>query len=558
MRVLFASPYRPFPLVGGADPLDPFTGQLSPTQGPFAMTMHSHYWAFYLLAENLNAESCVLEHPTLDEFDAELRRSYDYLGLQVNWNTLQKTAEMVEHARVLAPETKIVVGGYAVAQLFDPLPPDTAVAESIRKGAHHLCREEGVRFMRRLVGDHPSQRPITQRSLPKSGSFLSAIGPSAQAVGGHPILAALGCPAGCDFCNTSAFFKQKKIQVADPEEVYQTMRHHLVADDVPRAMFELFDEDLYWDPEYPRALGKRLRGDALTSGRVSYFTFGTVRTLARLDPEELVADGLGTVWIGVESTLDDVLKPSAHMGKRRGRDVQALFDDLHAVGIHTAGSLILGFDFHTPENVGRDIDAFAALEPTISQVTPLVPCAGTKLYQRMKEQGRLNPEFGWTVTGGFRASAPVAPSHFSWQELDAVIQDANRRLYLETGPSVLKGTDTTLRGYLRLRAHRDPSLRTRAQHMGETARLHYPMIEAVIANAPSERVRQRALDTRERWKEALGDPDEQQVALGGLLAEQIRRYAENPPAPPGAIDPPTRRTYYRPGSAPRVIKQVAA
>ena len=61
MRVLFASPYKPFALAeNGSDPLDPFTGQLSPTQGPFAMTMHSHYWAFYLMAENLGAECCVL------------------------------------------------------------------------------------------------------------------------------------------------------------------------------------------------------------------------------------------------------------------------------------------------------------------------------------------------------------------------------------------------------------------------------------------------------------------------------------------------------------------
>lgn len=558
MRVLFASPYRPFPLIGGVDPLDPFTGRLSPTQGPFALTLHSHYFAFYFMAENLNVESCVLEHPTMEDFEREVRRGYDVLGLQVNWNTLLKTAEMIERARRLAPKTRIVVGGYAVAQVLDPLPADEAVADAIRTGAHYLCREEGVHFMRRLLGDHPLHRPMTQFTLPKSGAHLTALGPPAQTMVGHPVLAALGCPAGCDFCNTSAFFKQRKIQIAEPEEVYRFVRHHLISDRLPRGVFEVFDEDLYWDPEYPRALGKMLREDPVTCGRVSYFASGTVRTLSRFDPEELVADGLGTVWIGVESTLDDVLHPAVHMGKRRGRDIQALFRDLHEVGIHTAGSLILGFDFHTPENISQDIDAFVALEPTIAEVTPLVPCAGTRLYNRMKKLGRLNPEFGWTAAGGFRAYPPMAPLHFTWEELHRCIEHANRRLYLETGPSMLKGTDATLRGYLRLRGHQNPAVRARAQAMGGVAKLYYPMIEAIMANAPSERVRDRARELRERWKEAFGEPEDAMIAAGRFLAKHIRRYAENPPPPPEAIDPPTRWTYYRPGSAPEVIKEAAA
>ncbi|MBI4514296.1 MAG: hypothetical protein HY699_00560 [Deltaproteobacteria bacterium] len=558
MRILFASPYRPFQLVGGADPLDPFTGQLSPTQGPFAMTMHSHYWAFYMIAENLNADSCVLEHPSMAEFEQELRKGYDYLGLQVNWNTLRKTAEMIERARALAPDTKIVIGGYAIAQIMDPLPPDEDIAAFIRTNTDYMCREEGVRFMRRLIGDQPLSRAITQYTMPRSGSYLNAIGPSLQAIGGRPILAALGCPAGCDFCNTSAFFKQRKLQVAEPDEAYSFMRHHLVADGTPRAQFELFDEDLYWDAQYSKSLGQRLCDDPVTRGRIGYFTFGTVRTLTRFDPEELLANGLGTVWIGVESTLDDVLKPSVHMGKRKGREVEALFRELHEVGIHTAGSIILGFDFHTPENVQSDVEAFLRLDPTISQVTPLVPCAGTKLYERMKQEQRLNPQFGWTTSGGFQAYPPVAPRHFTWAELQAVIEHANRRLYNETGPSALKGTDTTLRGYLRLRHHRDPVLRARAQTMGETVKGHYPMIQACVANAPSKVVQEKALATRARWLEAFGEPDEQMVALGGLLADQIRRYADNPPPPPECVDPPTRWTYYRPGTSPEVIKQAAA
>lgn len=558
MRVLFASPYKPFPLSeDGWDPLDPFTGQLSPSQGPFAMTMHGHYWAFYLMAENLNAECCVLEHPTMAEFEAELRKGYDVVGFQVNWNTLRQTADMIERAKALAPDAIRVVGGYAIAQVLDPLPADVAVADTIRTGAHHLCREEGVRFMRRLVGDLPADRPITQYTMPRSGSHLAALGPQLRVIGGRPVLASLGCPAACDFCNTSAFFRYKKIQVASPDEAYSFMRHHFINDGVGRSMFELFDEDLFTNPEYPRALGRRIRGDAETAGRIGYFTFGSVRTLSKLDPEELAADGLATVWIGVESTLDDVLEHGAHLRKRKGGDVQALFDGLRDVGISVVGSLILGFDFHTPENMKQDVDAFVALAPTVAQVTPLVPCAGTRLYERMKKEQRLSTAFGWTVAGGFQANPVGQPLHMTWKQLEDAIDAAHRRLYLETGPSALKAVDTALRGYLRLRNHKDPALRTRAALLRETATAQYPALMAVLVNAPSARVAERAREVQAQWKAALGEPDPTLLALGETFAERIRAFAEHPAPPAGVAEPPTRWTYYRPGTAPTIIKQAA-
>lgn len=559
MRVLFASPITPFTLSAeGLDPLDPFTGQLSPTQGPFAMTMHSHYWAFYLIAENLRAESCVLEHPSLEQFEAELARGYDVLGLQVNWNTLAQTAKMVTRARQIAPKTKIVIGGYAIPQIVDPLPPDEAAAASIRENVDELCREEGVRFMRRLLGDEPIDRPITQFTLPRSGSYLAAVGPVARGIGGRPVLVALGCPAGCDFCNTSAFFHRKKLRVAEPEEAYGFMRHHLLHDGNERSSFELFDEDLFWDSSYSRELGAHLRGDPDTLGRIGYFTFGSVRTLSKFDPEELVANGLSAVWIGVESTLDDVHRSSVHLGKRRGKDVAALFESLKDVGIATIGSLILGFDFHTPENVHRDIDAFISLAPTISQVTPLIPCSGTRLYDRMKQAGRLDPRFGWTVQGGFQRNPPVAPLHFDWPTLSKVIDDSNQRLYHENGPSALKHMDIALRGHARLRDHSDPALHARGRMLGETVRAQYPMVEAILDNAPSERVRERARDVAERWREAFGEPDETQRTLGRALSERIRAFAESPPAPASTHAPSVRWTYYRPGAVPEVVKQAGA
>jgi haloalkane dehalogenase len=557
MRVLFAGPYEPRPLIDGRDPLDPFTGQLSPAQGPYAMQMRAHYWAFYLMAENLRAETCVLEHPTLAEFEAELASGYDWLGLQVNWNTLRETARMIERARQVAPRTRIVVGGYALPQVVDPLPPDRPIADAIRAGADELCWSEGVRFMRTLLDDGPADRPITQYTLPKSVGHLAALDPAIRTVESYPVLVALGCPAGCDFCNTSAFFRRRKLAVAEPHDVFRFMRHRVLAEDRAQLQFELFDEDFFWDASFARELGVHLRKSPDTRGRVSYFTFGSVRSLSRFDPEELAANGVGMVWIGVESTLDAVLRSGEHLGKRKGRALEALFADLREVGIQVVGSLVLGFDFHTPANIAEDVDAFIALDPTISQVTPLVPCAGTPLYERLKEAGRLDPRFGWTSGHALDRQPPMVPLHLTWDELQAAVADANRRLFHERGPSALKALDTALRGHLRLRRHADTALRGRAEALGETARRQYPILEAVLAHPPSARVAERAREVRERWCEAFGEPSELLVGLGRAFAERVGSLLADPPPPPTTVKAATRWTFYRPGEAPRVRKRAA-
>jgi hypothetical protein len=189
-------------------------------------------------------------------------------------------------------------------------------------------------------------------------------------------------------------------------------------------------------------------------------------------------------------------------------------------------------------------------------VTPLVPCAGTRLYDRLKEAGRLDPRFGWT-TGAFGRHPPMAPLHLTWEQLQATIADANRRLLTRVGPSGLTALDTAVRGHLRLRRHPDPALRARADMLAEAARRQYPILEAVLAHPPSDVVAERAREVRERWREAFGDPPELLVALGQAFAARVRALLDEPPSPPAIAKEPTRWTVYRPGDPPRVRRRAA-
>ena len=122
MRILLAGPYWSPRRLDAVDPRDPFTGYAA--DGPFALTGDAHPWALYLLAENVRAESVVLEHPTCAEFEAELRRGYDLVCLSANRATMAATADMLVRARTLAPAARVVVGGPGVPDILDPLPAD--------------------------------------------------------------------------------------------------------------------------------------------------------------------------------------------------------------------------------------------------------------------------------------------------------------------------------------------------------------------------------------------------------------------------------------------------
>ena len=175
-NVLLTTFYGSDELGWGTDMLDMLHSRLARGHEPFSMNSHSHSFALYLIAENLNCPVTVLEHPNWEEFDRELDNGYDVIGIQLESLHTDQVAQMVERIRKRSPSTEIVVGGYGVSALDKPVPGDKAgSAEFIRSNAHHLCREEGVGFMRQLLEDKPFDREITQYHLPTTGYTLAGL-----------------------------------------------------------------------------------------------------------------------------------------------------------------------------------------------------------------------------------------------------------------------------------------------------------------------------------------------------------------------------------------------
>lgn len=98
--------------------------------------------------------------------------------------------KVVALVRKHAPGAKVVLGGYGTVL------PDAILAAH----SDHVCREEGVGFMRRLLGEPAGRGPGTFRH-PLVVSRLKVFSREASRTG--MVFAGLGCPNGCDFCCTS-------------------------------------------------------------------------------------------------------------------------------------------------------------------------------------------------------------------------------------------------------------------------------------------------------------------------------------------------------------------
>lgn len=548
-NVLLTNAYGPYDTAWGEDMLDVLKSRLARGHDGLALSSELPAWGLHLIAENVRNPCTVIEHPHWDDFMREVEKGYGVIGIQLKSVHTDRVVRMVRAIRELSPKTEIVLGGYGVSALNDPMPGDTeGHADFLKESAHHLCHEEGVRFMRRLLGDTPADRPITQFDLPCARYHSPGIRGFAFRI--PAILVALGCPGACEFCNTSAFFKHRKIYIADPEETYAFMKRHHERLGGDMLYTTLFDEDLFRSPEYVRELGRLIRSDRKTWG-FRWITFGSVKALSAFEPEELRECGLGSVWIGVESGFTEDGRSKTGYAKREGgKTPPQIFEELQRYGIETIASMILGFDFHTPDNIIEDIDYFVKLKPLFYQVAPLTPCPGTKLYRQLYKQGRILPHFSFRDFHIWKDEV-FAMKNFKPGDMRKYYDLAHEKMRTVNGPPTLQFAEMNISAYETMKDSGSPFLR----HQADTARTlalgALPLVRSVANHPPSPEVRARARDIAARGRRVLGRGSIPVRVIGRVIGEYTDwrlRNADPLDQPPVVSDPPMRRaTYHQPG-----------
>ncbi len=128
-------------------------------------------------------------------------------------------------------------------------------------------------------------------------------------------------------------------------------------------------------------------------------TFNTQTSINLADDERLmdlmVDAGFDMVFIGIETPDEDSL---AECNKKSNlhRDLAVDVKHIQHHGLQVEGGFIVGFDSDTPAIFQRQIDLIQKAGIVSAMVNILMAPIGTRLYERMRQEGRL---FG-NSTGG--------------------------------------------------------------------------------------------------------------------------------------------------------------
>src|SRR5262249_3837815 len=142
-RVLFSTIHEPEPLLARWAATDQMAYRLTRGQGLFTLEEHAHSWPLHILAQNVEADSVMLEWPSFEEFEAELANGeYQYVAISFMNRDVDKLVEMSRAVRRLQPRARIVIGGYG------GICPSARQAGDQLDGADRVSRSGGVRVLR--------------------------------------------------------------------------------------------------------------------------------------------------------------------------------------------------------------------------------------------------------------------------------------------------------------------------------------------------------------------------------------------------------------------------
>src|SRR5512133_103482 len=95
------------------NPMELWHNQVTRVQGAFSLRMFHRSWGLMLLQANLKAPTTLLDFPTLERFEQELRSvPYDVVGISAIPPNIGKVKRMCELVRRHQPGATIVVGGH--------------------------------------------------------------------------------------------------------------------------------------------------------------------------------------------------------------------------------------------------------------------------------------------------------------------------------------------------------------------------------------------------------------------------------------------------------------
>jgi radical SAM superfamily enzyme YgiQ (UPF0313 family) len=528
-RVLLTSVFGPYAQDDefgsrAINPMELYHNQVTRAQGGFSLRMFHRSWGIMMIQQNISAPCTLLDFPTRADFARELKaNNYDIVGISSIIVNLVKVREMCRMVRELSPDSVIVIGGHVAA---------TPGLEHMID-ADHIVRGEGIAWMRRYLGEDVNA-PIRHPEI-VSGLKTRIMGinlPEKKGSTAATIIPSVGCPMGCNFCTTSAFFggKGKFINFYETgDQLYEVMRQAEASLGVQT--FFVMDENFLLHRERAMQLLARMKADNKAWGMA---VFASANAIRKYKVEELVELGVNWIWMGLES-------PHSNYSKLRGTDSRELTRTLREHGIRVQGSTIIGLEHHTPDNIREEIEYAVDHGTDFHQFMLYTPVPGTPLYKEMSEQGRM--------LEGIELADIHGQDKFNFRHAAISRDDSKRFLdwafwrdFERNGPSLYRMCQTMLQGWQRYKNY--PDLRVRERFARENVKLRTAYSAALWASEKyfrkvNREVSEQIHDLRRQIAQEFGTVSRLAANLVGPVLLWTTRREERRVAAGKTYEPPT-------------------
>jgi radical SAM superfamily enzyme YgiQ (UPF0313 family) len=232
-----------------------------------------------------------------------------------------------------------------------------------------------------------------------------------------------GCPYDCDFCDITAMFGHRP-RIKTPGQIVAELDGLYRLGWRQRVFF--VDDNFIGNKRYL----KETLLPALIAWRrerpgIGFFTEASINLA---DDERLmrmmVEAGFETVFIGIE-TPDDAGLKECDKAQNRGRDLVADVKRIQRAGLEVQGGFIVGFDSDTPAVFQHQVEFIQKSGIVTAMVGVLNALPRTRLYERMKREGRLT---GRTSGDNMDGTTNFLP-RMSVETLSEGYRNLVRRLY---------------------------------------------------------------------------------------------------------------------------------
>jgi len=288
--------------------------------------------------------------------------------------------------------------------------------QSLREipGISYREGEEVVHNPGRPLVDDLDALPLPNFSLVEGAERMNVV----------PVQTSRGCPHDCEFCSVVKMFGHK-IRYCSPENVVEELKR--IEKDLPHRHVFFVDDNFSANPARVLSLLEAMRRARL---RTKWSVQERISVAKRPEILRLMREtGCRRLYIGLES-----LNPAALSEWRKGQSPEEIKEGVHRIhreGLAIHGMFVLGADADTPESILDTVRGAIRLKLDTAQFFILVPPPGTRLFQKLAEEGRIFDR-DWAHYDGHHVV--FFPKNMSPWRLQALAIWAYERFY-----SVLRG-----------------------------------------------------------------------------------------------------------------------